>query len=108
MAACAGARALQSSVTGVACAGVICIGRSDGVVEVWDLTDRSHEAVLTAAVSSSAIAALCFSPVPAVGAGPSTARHSVQLLAAGASCCWLDLDPWNRHGGYGKLEVDLL
>jgi hypothetical protein len=40
--------------------GVFCIGRSDGVVEVWDLLDKSHIPSSTQNVTSSAISYIKF------------------------------------------------
>ncbi|KAK9820498.1 hypothetical protein WJX72_010908 [[Myrmecia] bisecta] len=63
--------------------GVVFVGRADGVLEVWDLLDRSHEASMTAAPTSTAITSLAFSPAGA----PATAgtRAVQQLLAIGDS-----------------------
>ena len=63
-------------------AGVLFAGREDGVLEVWDLLERSHEPVLTAQPSAAGIASLAFSP-----AGPAQSETSgrpvQQLLAIG-------------------------
>lgn len=40
--------------------GVIITARQDGVLEIWDLLDRSHEASMVATVSSSSITSLKF------------------------------------------------
>ncbi|KAK9826349.1 hypothetical protein WJX81_000804 [Elliptochloris bilobata] len=61
--------------------GVIFVGREDGVLEVWDLLDRSHEPVLVATPSAAAISSLAFSPV-STSLGRS-ARPVQQLLAIG-------------------------
>ena len=62
-------------------AGVLYLGRADGVLEVWDLLDRSHEPSMTANPTSSAITSLSFSPAgaPAAPGG----RAVQQLLAVG-------------------------
>ncbi len=56
--------------------GVIITGREDGMIEVWDLLDRSHEASMVSTVSPSSITSLKFYE------GSSS---SYQLLAAGDS-----------------------
>eukprot|EP00891_Asterochloris_glomerata_P001605 jgi/Astpho2/1605/e_gw1.00028.2.1_t len=63
--------------------GVLYLGRADGVLEVWDLLDRSHEPSMTANPTSSAITSLSFSPAgaPAAPGG----RAVQQLLAVGDS-----------------------
>jgi dynein intermediate chain 3, axonemal len=59
--------------------GVLVIGRSDGILDVWDLLDTSTKPTLTAQLFSSAIASLEFrSPQP--GSGGSGGK---QLLAVG-------------------------
>ena len=58
------------------------MGREDGVLEVWDLLDRSHEPVLIATPSAAAITSLAFSP--ASTSSGSSARPVRQLLALGA------------------------
>lgn len=63
-------------------AGVLFVGREDGVLEVWDLLDRSHEPVLMATPSAAAITSLAFSP-SSTSSG-SSARPVRQLLALGA------------------------
>ncbi|KAK3283163.1 hypothetical protein CYMTET_9130 [Cymbomonas tetramitiformis] len=55
--------------------GVIYTAKMDGVMEVWDLLDRSHEASMSATVSSYPIAALAFWPH----------KQAQQLLAVGDS-----------------------
>ena len=62
-------------------AGVLFAGRDDGVLEVWDLLDRSHEPVLIATPSAAAITSLAFSP-SSTSSG-SSARPVRQLLALG-------------------------
>ena len=57
------------------------VGREDGVLEVWDLLDRSHEPVLVSTPSAAAITSLAFSPASTPSA-PST-RPVQQLLAVG-------------------------
>ena len=64
-------------------AGVLFVGREDGVLEVWDLLDRSHEPVLIATPSAAAITSLAFSP--ASTSPGSSARPVRQLLAIGAN-----------------------
>lgn len=61
--------------------GVLYLGRADGVLEVWDLLDRSHEPSMTGNPTSSAITSLSFSPAgaPAAPGG----RAVQQLLAVG-------------------------
>ena len=56
-------------------------GREDGVLEVWDLLERSHEPILTAQPSAAGIASLAFSPASA--ASESSGRPVQQLLAVG-------------------------
>ena len=67
--------AVTSCVTGVLFA-----GRADGVLEAWDLLDRSHEPVLVTAACTAAVTSLAFSLPPLPHAkGPPTQ----QLLAVG-------------------------
>jgi len=54
--------------------GVIITAREDGMIEVWDLLDRSHEASMVSTVSSSSITSLKFYE---------SSSSSYQLLAAG-------------------------
>lgn len=56
--------------------GVIITAREDGMIEVWDLLDRSHEASMVSTVSSSSITSLKFYE---------SSTSSYQLLAAGDS-----------------------
>ena len=56
--------------------GVIITAREDGMIEVWDLLDRSHEASMVSTVSSSSITSLKFYE---------SSSSSYQLLAAGDS-----------------------
>lgn len=63
-------------------AGVIYVARADGVLEVWDLLDRSHEPSMTAAPCTTPITYLSFSPAGAPAA--SGGRSVQQLLAIGA------------------------
>ena len=69
-------------------AAVLFAGREDGVLEVWDLLDRSHEPSLLAAPSAAAITSLAFTPA-SVGsaAGAASMRAAQQLLAVGARAC---------------------
>lgn len=62
-------------------AGVIYVARADGVLEVWDLLDRSNEPSMTAAPCTTPITYLAFSPAgaPAAPGG----RSVQQLLAVG-------------------------
>ena len=60
-------------------AGVIYAARADGVLEVWDLLDRSHEPSMTAAPCTTPITYLAFSPA---GAPPAAGGRSVQQLLA--------------------------
>lgn len=62
-------------------AGVLYVGRSDGVLEVWDFLDRSHEPSLVAAPSSTALTSLQFSPAGV--AALAGAQATQQLLAIG-------------------------
>lgn len=64
---------------------MIYVARADGVLEVWDLLDRSHEPSMTAAPCTTPITYLSFSPAgaPAVSGG----RSVQQLLAIGAPPC---------------------
>lgn len=64
-----------------ACAGVMYVARADGVLEVWDLLDRSHEPSMTAAPCTTPITYLAFSPAGAPAA--SGGRSVQQLLAVG-------------------------
>ncbi|KAL0054665.1 hypothetical protein WJX82_000717 [Trebouxia sp. C0006] len=59
--------------------GVIYAARADGVLEVWDLLDRSHEPSMTAAPCTTPITYLAFSPA---GAPPAAGGRSVQQLLA--------------------------
>ena len=62
-------------------AGVLFAGRADGILEAWDLLDRSHEPVLVTAASTAAVISLAFShPPPPHPKG----RSAQQLLAVGA------------------------
>jgi hypothetical protein len=66
-------------------AGVIYAARADGVLEVWDLLDRSHEPSMTVAPCTTPITYLAFSPA---GAPPAAGGRSVQqLLAVGQPSC---------------------
>lgn len=40
--------------------GVLYLARVDGVLEVWDLVERSHEPALTTTVSSTALRSIAF------------------------------------------------
>lgn len=57
------------------------MARADGVLEVWDLLDRSNEPSMTAAPCTTPITYLAFSPAgaPAAPGG----RSVQQLLAVG-------------------------
>jgi len=75
------------------------VGRADGLVEAWDLLERSHEPVLLSAASTAAVTALCFSPA----APPDSAakgRSPQQLLAVGGPLClWMMLSkPFLQQG----------
>lgn len=59
--------------------GVVYIGRSDGMVEIWDFMDKSHQHSLTTQVSQQQITAMEFR------AGSSSAKHSFQFLSVGSS-----------------------
>ena len=63
-------------------AGVLFAGRADGMLEAWDLVERSHEPVLICTASTTALTSLAFSPAPPPAA---KSRAAQQLLAAGAS-----------------------
>ena len=58
------------------------MARVDGILEVWDMVDRTHEPVASMALCAVAITTLAFNPVSATVAGP-TSRPAPQLLAAG-------------------------
>ena len=61
-------------------AALMVAGRGDGLLEVWDLLDRSHEPILTMLVAGVALTGLAFSlPVR----GPGSRASSQQLLAIG-------------------------
>ena len=66
-------------------AGVLFLSRVDGVLEVWDLLDRTHEPVATMQMCTVAATGLSFSPPSAAAAGGplANARPAPQLLAAG-------------------------
>ncbi|KAK9850456.1 hypothetical protein WJX84_004573 [Apatococcus fuscideae] len=86
--------------------GVLFAGREDGVLEVWDLLERSHEPVLTAQPSVAGIASLAFSPVSPAQA-ETGGRPVQQLLAIGDAVGVLHLMelPRNlrrRHAQEGK------
>lgn len=68
----------------LACAGVLFAGRADGMLEAWDLLDRSHEPVLVTTASTAAVTSLAFSVPPPAGA---KGRSMQQLLAVGALRC---------------------
>jgi len=69
-------------------AAVLFAGREDGVLEVWDLLDRSHEPSLLAAPSAAAITSLAFTPaLVSSAAGAASMRAAQQLLAVGAHAC---------------------
>ena len=57
--------------------GVIVLSRSDGVVDVWDLTDQSHKPSMSAPIAQKQITSMEFAD-----SGPSN-PSSIQLLAAG-------------------------
>ncbi len=63
-------------------AGVLFAGRTDGLVEAWDLLECSHKPVLVSAASTVAVTSLCFSSDAPVAA---TAKRTPtqQLLAIG-------------------------
>jgi len=75
-------------------AAVLFAGREDGVLEVWDLLDRSHEPSLLAAPSAAAITSLAFTPA-SIGsaAGAASVRAAQQLLAVGARACLTQVAP---------------
>ena len=60
--------------------GVIITARQDGMVEVWDLLDRSHEASIIASVSSNAITSMRF-----YDKAEKATAATTQLLAVGDS-----------------------
>jgi dynein intermediate chain 3, axonemal len=55
--------------------GVFCVGRSDGVVEVWDLLDKSHVPSTTQSVTSTAISYIKFQQ--------HLGRSGIQFIAVG-------------------------
>lgn len=55
--------------------GVFCIGRSDGVVEVWDLLDKSHIPSTTQNVTATAISYIKFQQ--------NLSRSGTQFIAVG-------------------------
>lgn len=63
-------------------AGVLFVGRADGLLEVWDLLERSHEPVLVSAASTAAVTVLRFSPAAPTDSAPK-GRSTQQLLAVG-------------------------
>ena len=63
-------------------AGVLFAGRADGLVEAWDLLDRTHEPVLVSAASTVAVTSLCITPDAPAPAG-NKRGSTQQLLAVG-------------------------
>jgi hypothetical protein len=82
---------------------VLFLGREDGVLEVWDLQDRSQEASLLAHPCARAVASLAFSP--ATIGPPTGGRPAQQLLGVGAApiCAGLS-GPHEREEGEGERE----
>lgn len=62
--------------------GVVYMARTDGLLEVWDMVDRTHEPVASMSVCAVALTTLAFNPVSATVPGPHS-RPAPQLLAAG-------------------------
>ncbi len=62
--------------------GVLFAGRADGLVEAWDLLDRTHEPVLVSAASTVAITRFCITPDALTPVGSKRAPTQ-QLLAVG-------------------------
>jgi hypothetical protein len=62
-------------------AGVLVAGRADGILEAWDLLDRTQEPVLVVTVATVALTSLSFSPAMPKSAAKS--RSQQQLLAVG-------------------------
>ena len=63
--------------------GCLATGREDGIVEVWDLLDRSHEPVISCTVSMAMVTSLSFStPDEQPDSSAKPASHK-QYLAVG-------------------------
>ena len=66
--------------------GCLAAGREDGLVEIWDLVDRSHEPIITCTVSMAVVTSLSFSlPEDKDRAASGSASHR-QYLAVGRCC----------------------
>lgn len=85
----------------MSCTGVLVAGRADGIVEAWDLLDRSHEPVLAITVATVAVTTLCFSL--AASAAASKGRSTQQLLAIGKTLLMASL-----MALYIQIDVDLM
>eukprot|EP01065_Artemidia_motanka_P052397 TRINITY_DN9455_c0_g1_i1.p1 TRINITY_DN9455_c0_g1~~TRINITY_DN9455_c0_g1_i1.p1 ORF type:complete len:778 (+),score=240.01 TRINITY_DN9455_c0_g1_i1:252-2336(+) len=63
--------------------GVIYVGTADGNVQVWDLLDRSHEPIVTQAVSQDPISAMEFKPTASDGRRGRDTSERTEALAVG-------------------------
>ncbi len=77
-------------------------GRADGMLEAWDLLDRSHEPVLVTTASTAAVTSLAFSAPPPAAAAKG--RSMQQLLAVGALRACAAWATW-LHDGTSAAHV---
>eukprot|EP01062_Namystynia_karyoxenos_P021941 TRINITY_DN18384_c0_g2_i1.p1 TRINITY_DN18384_c0_g2~~TRINITY_DN18384_c0_g2_i1.p1 ORF type:complete len:746 (+),score=236.20 TRINITY_DN18384_c0_g2_i1:109-2346(+) len=63
--------------------GVIFVGTADGNIQVWDLLDRSHEPIVTQAVSQDPVSAMEFKPAAQDGKRGRDASERTEALAVG-------------------------
>ena len=59
--------------------GVIYLGRVDGKVDIWDLTDRSHEPSLTQTITSAAVTSIQFWTAGKSSKSSKSAQHLVAI-----------------------------
>lgn len=63
--------------------GVVFVGTENGIVQVWNLLDRSHEPIITQTVSQHPISAMEFKPLSQDGRRGREASDAPQALAVG-------------------------
>lgn len=87
--------------------GVLFVGKSDGVLEVWDFMDQSHRASLTVGVTACALTSIEFRPVVTAatsassGASGSAASGAAAANAAGKSAALGKTSGGGGAGGAG-------
>ena len=82
--------------------GVVLLGRADGRLEAWDLTDRSHQAAMVAPVAPCALTALAVSPA---SSGGRAARQLVAAGDAGGTLRLLELPRALRRRGHAEFKA---